>query len=86
MIFCVDSGTFAHGDPRTYNEIVRILGATYIHIYNQCLTNLKNDLEASAAFPQIESIKDPIGLLKLIQGLCCSYNLKTQSVMATVVS
>ena len=41
----------------------------YIHLYNQCLTNLKNDLEAATSFAQVESTKDPIGLLKLIQGL-----------------
>jgi hypothetical protein len=58
----------------------------YIHIYNQCSTNLKNDLEASSAFPSVEANKDPIALLKLIQGLCCSYDSKTQSVMATVAS
>jgi hypothetical protein len=58
----------------------------YIHIYNQCSTNLKNDLETSAAFPMVDSCKDPIGLLKIIQGLCCSYDSKTQSVMATVAS
>ncbi len=58
----------------------------YIHLYNQCSTNLKNDLEAVTAFAQVESTKDPIGLLKLIQGLCCSYDSKTQSVMATVAS
>ena len=58
----------------------------YIHLYNQCSTNLKNDLEASTAFPQVESTKDPIGLLKLIQGLGCSYDSKTQSVMARVAS
>jgi len=58
----------------------------YIHIYNQCSTNLKNDLETSAAFPTVDSCKDPIGLLKIIQGLCCSYDSKTQSVMATVAS
>jgi len=34
----------------------------------------------------VESCKDPIGLLKIIQGLCCSYDSKTQSVMATVAS
>ena len=28
MIFCVDPGTFAYGDPRMHNEIVCILGAT----------------------------------------------------------
>ena len=58
----------------------------YIHLYNQCSTNLKNDLEASTAFPRVESTKDLIGLLKLIQGLCCSYDSKTQSVMATMAS
>lgn len=58
----------------------------YIHLYNQCSTNLKNDLEASNDFPPVEAAKDPIGLLKLIQGLCCSYDSKTQSVMATVTS
>jgi hypothetical protein len=58
----------------------------YIHLYNQYSTNLKNDLEAATAFAQVESAKDPIGLLKLIQGLCCSYDSKTQSVMATVAS
>ena len=58
----------------------------YILLYNQCSTNLKNDLEASTAFPQVETSKDAIGLLKLIQGLYCSYDLKTQSVMATVAS
>ena len=82
-----------HKWKQTYNEqMVKLkvykdsIPKAYIHIYNQCLTNLKNNLEASAAFPQIKSTKDPIGLLKLIQGLCCSYDSKTQSVMATVVS
>jgi hypothetical protein len=58
----------------------------YIHLYNQCSTNLKNDLEASASFPQVEASKDAIGLLRLIQGLCCSYDSKTQIVMAMVAS
>ena len=49
----------------------------YILLYNQCSTNLKNDLEASTAFPHVEASKDAIGLLKLIQGLCCSYDSKT---------
>jgi len=31
-------------------------------------------------------LKDAIGLFKLIQGLCCSYDSKTQSVMVTVAS
>jgi hypothetical protein len=82
-----------HKWKQTYNEqMVKLkiywdsIPKAYIHIYNQCPTSLKNNLEASAAFPQVESTKDPIGLLKLIQGLCCSYDSKTQSVMATVVS
>jgi len=58
----------------------------YIHLYNQSSTNLKNDLEASTAFPQVEALKDAIGLLKFIYGLCCSHDSKTQSVMATVAS
>jgi hypothetical protein len=68
---------------KVYNDS---MPKAYINLYNQCLTNLKNDLEAATAFTQVELTKDPIGLLKLIQGLCCSYNSKTQSVMATVAS
>ena len=68
---------------KLYNES---MPKAYIHLYNQCSTNLKNDLEASDDFPPVEAAKDPIGLLKLIQGLCCSYDSKTQSVMATVAS
>jgi len=68
---------------KVYNDS---MPKAYIHLYNQCLTNLKNDLEAATAFAQVESTKDPIGLLKLIQGLCFSYDSKTQSVMATVAS
>jgi hypothetical protein len=68
---------------KVYNDS---MPKAYIHIYNQCSTTLKNDLETSAAFPTVESRKDPIGLLKIIQGLCCSYDSKTQSVMATVAS
>ena len=58
----------------------------YIHIHNQCSTNLKNDLGTSSAYPTVDAAKDPIALLKLIQGLCCSYDSKTHSVMATIAS
>jgi hypothetical protein len=68
---------------KVYNDS---MPKAYIHLYNQCSTNLKNDLEAATSFAKVESTKDPIGLLKLIQGLCCSYDSKTQSVMATVAS
>jgi hypothetical protein len=50
----------------------------YIIIYHQCSPHLKNDLEASDAFTKICQDQDVIGLLKLIQGLCCSYSAKTQ--------
>jgi hypothetical protein len=68
---------------KVYNDS---MPKAYIHLYNQCSMNLKNDLEAATAFSQVESAKGPIGLLKLIQGLCHSYDSKTQSVMATVAS
>ena len=58
----------------------------YIHIYNQCSTNLKNDLGTSSAWPAVNHSKNPVELLKLIQGLCCSFDSKTQSVMATIAS
>jgi hypothetical protein len=58
----------------------------FIHIYNQCSTNLKNDLGTSSAWPTVNQSKNPVELLKLIQGLCCSFDPKTQSVMATVAS
>ena len=58
----------------------------YIIIYNQCFNSRKNNLKVSNTFQAINVHHDPIALLKLIQGLCCSYDLKTQSVMATVSS
>jgi hypothetical protein len=62
------------------------MAKAYIIIYHQCSPNLKNDLKASDLFPSIRQNQDVIGLLHLIQGLCCSYYAKIQSVMATVMS
>jgi hypothetical protein len=45
---------------------------------------LKNDLKASDLVPSIRQNQDVIRLLRLIQGLCYSYDAKMQSVMATV--
>jgi hypothetical protein len=42
---------------KVYNDS---MPKAYIHLYNQCSTNLKNDLEAATAFAQVESAKDPI--------------------------
>ncbi len=58
----------------------------YIIIFNQCSPSLKNELEASDLFPPIRQTQNTIGLLCLIQGLCCSYDSKTQNVVATVAS
>ncbi len=58
----------------------------FIIIFHQCTPSLKNKIEAADTFPAICAAQDPIALLKLIQSLCCSYNAKTQRVMATVAS
>ena len=58
----------------------------YIIIYNQCSNSLKNDLKVLHTFQAANARQDPIVLLKLIQGLCCSYDSKTQSVMVTIAS
>jgi hypothetical protein len=58
----------------------------YIIIYHQCSPNLKNNLEASDTFTNIRSNQDVIVLLKLVLSLCCSYDAKTQGVMAMVAS
>ena len=62
------------------------MAKAYIIVYHQCSPSLKNDLKALDTFATIRSAQDVIGLLKLIQSLCCSYDAKTQGVMATVAS
>jgi hypothetical protein len=62
------------------------MARAFILIFHQCTPNLKNDIKAADTFPTIWVAQDPIMLLKLIQSLCCSYDAKTQSVMATVAS
>ena len=62
------------------------MARAFILIFHQCTPNLKNDIEAADTFPDIRAAQDPILLLKLIQSLCCSYDAKTQSIMATVAS
>jgi hypothetical protein len=56
----------------------------YVIIFHQCTPSLKNGLKATDLFPPIWSAQDLILLLKLIQSLCCSYDSKTQGVMATI--
>jgi hypothetical protein len=62
------------------------MAKAYIIVYHQCSPTLKNDLKASDSFTSICSSQDVIALLRLIQSLCCSYDAKTQGVMATVAS
>ncbi len=62
------------------------MAKAYIIIYHQCSPTLKNDLEGSDAFVAIRSSQDVIALFKLLQSFCCSYDAKTQGVMATVAS
>jgi hypothetical protein len=62
------------------------MAKAYIIIYHQCSTYLKNELEALDVFPKIRADQDVIGLLRMIQGFCCSYDACIQSVMATVVA
>ncbi len=62
------------------------MATAYIIVYNQCSTTLKNDLESTDTFSSIHQNQDVLSLLHLIQGLCCSYDAKNQSIMATVAS
>jgi hypothetical protein len=62
------------------------MAKAYIVIVQQCSPTLRNELETDKTFPAVCSSQDPIALLKLIQGFCCSYDSKVQSVMATVAS
>ncbi len=73
----------AHDCKDTYNKD---MAKAFIVMYHQCSPALKNNLEATSTFASIHGNQDVIGLLKLIQSLCCSYDTKTQSVMATVAS
>jgi hypothetical protein len=67
-------------------EYDKHIAKAYIVIVQQCSLTLCNELKADKTFPAVCSSQDPIALLKLIQGLCCSYDSKVHSVMATVAS
>ena len=59
----------AHDRKDIYEEN---MAKAFIVIYHQCYPALKNDLKAATTFASIRSNQDVIGLLKLIQSLCCS--------------
>ena len=69
-----------------WDKYYKNMAKAYIIVFHQCSPSLKNDLKALDTFAAIRSAQDVIGLLKLVQSLCCSYDAKTQGVMATVAS
>jgi hypothetical protein len=62
------------------------MAKTYIIVYNQCSATLKNDLKSTDIFSLIRQNQDVLGLICLIQGPCCSYDAKIQSIMAFMAS
>jgi hypothetical protein len=53
------------------------MARAFIIIFHQCTPSLKNKIEAANNFPAICAAQDPITLLRLIQSLHCSYDVKT---------
>ncbi len=64
----------AHDCKDTYDKN---MAKVFIVVYHQCSPALKKDLKATSTFASIHGNQDVIGLLKLIQSLCCSYDPKT---------
>ncbi len=62
------------------------MAKAYIVIVQQCSPTLQNKLKTDKTFSTVSSSQDSIALLKLIQGLGCSYDSEVQSVMVTVAS
>ena len=83
----VDLHTWKHSYSKAHDrkdKYDKNMAKAYIVIYHQCSPTLKNDLEAAPTFTTVYSNQDVFALL--IQSLCCSYDAKTQSVMAMVAS
>lgn len=51
-------------------------------IYGQCTTALKSKLDGMPAYTAVQQTNDIIALLKLIQGLCCKFDVKSQKYVA----
>lgn len=66
------------------DEYDKHMKSAYTLIFHQCSHALKTELEASDAFDKIRSNQDVLALLILIKGFCCSFDVKTQGMMATV--
>ena len=56
----------------------------YTIIFHQCSPALKTELEGTDKFAAIRASQDVISVLGLIKGFCCSFDIKTQGMMATV--
>lgn len=65
-------------------EYDKHMKSAYTLIFHQCSHALTTELEASDTFDKIRSTQDVLALLNLIKGFCCSFDVKTQGMMATV--
>jgi hypothetical protein len=62
------------------------MAKAYIIIFHQCTNTHGSKIKKTNTFPTFCTNLDPIALMKLIQRLFRSYDLRIQSVMATVAS
>ena len=51
-------------------------------IYGQCTTALKSKLDGLTEFTNAQQTNDIIALLKIIQGLCCKFDIQSQKYVA----
>jgi hypothetical protein len=51
----------------------------YALVLGQCLPELTSKMKAFSKFAEAEKDQDVVELLKIIQGMCCSFNKKQQS-------
>jgi len=51
-------------------------------IYSQCTTALKSKLDGMTEFTAAKATNNIIALLKIIQGLCCKFDVKSQKYVA----
>ena len=66
------------------NKYEEGMKTAYTIMFHQCSPALKTELEGTTKFITICSTQDVIGLLGHIKGFCCSFDVKTQGMMATV--
>lgn len=73
-------------DYRAYAAADRIYKSHLVNawglIYGQCTTALKSQLEGMTEYSTARSTNDIIELLKLIRGICCKFDVKSQKYVA----